>query len=283
MPQISVVIPVYKVENFLSTCLDSLLAQSFEDWEAICVDDGSPDNCGRILDEHAAKDSRFKIIHQQNGGLSVARNAAYPLISAPYTIFVDSDDYLHKRALELMLEVAEKTACDMLWFDARSVAFDQNKADYELSQNVSLRTYGRPLAFYALKKKRLFRRGGKMPGAVWCKMYRSDLVKQIPFAAGISPYEDNLFTLEMAAKVSRLVYLPQQLYCYRTNPDSIMHTLNPDKVKKNMRRVVEYCIGLSEKAGELPSEKRHIMQKHLVTTIFFNMLFRPFLKGGGEI
>ena len=84
MPKISVVIPVYKVEKYLPRCLDSLIAQSFQDWQAICVDDGSPDSCPKILDEYAAKDERIKVIHKKNAGVSAARNDGMKIANGDY-------------------------------------------------------------------------------------------------------------------------------------------------------------------------------------------------------
>ncbi len=123
-PEISIIIPVYKVEKFLPQCLDSLKNQTFQNFEAICVDDGSPDNCGKILDDYARFDNRFKVIHKQNGGLSSARNAAIPLISAPYTMFLDSDDALHKQTFALLLRSIKETRTDVVWFDSISFTDD---------------------------------------------------------------------------------------------------------------------------------------------------------------
>ena len=89
---ISVIIPVYKVANTLCRCVDSIISQSFSDWELILVDDGSPDSCGAICDEYAEKDSRIKVIHKDNGGLSDARNAGLKIAEGEYVTFVDSDD-----------------------------------------------------------------------------------------------------------------------------------------------------------------------------------------------
>ena len=92
MPQISVIVPVYKVEQYLSACVDSILTQTFRDFELILVDDGSPDNCGAMCDAYAAQDPRVRVIHQQNGGLSAARNAALDIAAGEYVTFIDSDD-----------------------------------------------------------------------------------------------------------------------------------------------------------------------------------------------
>ena len=95
MPEISVIVPVYKVEHFLDRCIDSIKKQSFVDFECILVDDGSPDNCGTICDKAAREDKRFKVIHKENGGLSSARNAALEIVEGNYICFVDSADLLH--------------------------------------------------------------------------------------------------------------------------------------------------------------------------------------------
>ena len=94
MPFFSIIIPVYNVAPYLRECLDSVIAQTFTDWEAICVDDGSTDGSGAILDEYAAKDKRFRVIHQKNAGVSVARNAAIELMHGDWFLFVDADDVI---------------------------------------------------------------------------------------------------------------------------------------------------------------------------------------------
>ena len=99
-PCISIIIPVYNAGPYLGECLDSLLSQTFQDWEAICIDDGSSDESPALLDKCAAMDPRFKVVHQQNGGVSNARNRGLEHIRAPYLLLVDSDDWLEADALE---------------------------------------------------------------------------------------------------------------------------------------------------------------------------------------
>ena len=100
MPAISVVIPVYNSQKYLRECIDSVLAQSFADFEVVAVDDGSSDESPAILDEYAAKDSRVKVVHKANGGVSAARNDGFDVVSGDYVLFVDSDDYLAADALD---------------------------------------------------------------------------------------------------------------------------------------------------------------------------------------
>lgn len=106
MPQVSIIVPVYKVEAFLPRCLESIAAQTSPDFECILVDDGSPDGSGAICDEWAARDGRFSVVHKQNGGLSSARNAGLDLAQGRWVVFCDSDDSLHPQALELALAAA---------------------------------------------------------------------------------------------------------------------------------------------------------------------------------
>ena len=121
MPTISVIVPVYKVEKNIHRCVDSILGQTYADFELILVDDGSPDNCGAICDEYAAKDSRVVVIHQKNGGLSSARNAGIDIATGAYISFVDSDDYIYPNYLERLYEVlvefdADISVCKMIEF-----------------------------------------------------------------------------------------------------------------------------------------------------------------------
>ena len=110
MPTISVIVPVYKVEPYIHRCVDSILQQSYRDFELVLVDDGSPDNCGSICDEYASRDSRVHVIHQENGGLSAARNAGIDWVfdnsDSQWITFVDSDDWVHPQMLEKLFDAA---------------------------------------------------------------------------------------------------------------------------------------------------------------------------------
>lgn len=104
-PLISVIVPCYNVEEYLPKCIESILNQTYRNLEILLVDDGSPDNCGRICDEYAAKDSRIRIIHKKNGGLSDARNAALDVMTGEYVTFIDSDDYVSDDYVEYLYKI----------------------------------------------------------------------------------------------------------------------------------------------------------------------------------
>ena len=102
-PKISVIVPVYKVEQYLHRCIDSILSQSFTDFELLLIDDGSPDNCGKICDEYTQKDSRVRVFHKPNGGVSSARNLGLDNAKGKWIAFIDSDDFVEKEYLEKLL------------------------------------------------------------------------------------------------------------------------------------------------------------------------------------
>ena len=114
VPQVSIIVPVYNVEAYLRRSLNSILAQTIPNWECICVDDGSPDGCGAILDEYAARDARFVVIHKENGGTSTARNAGLDAARGEYISFVDPDDWIEPNTYELALSAARETDADLV-------------------------------------------------------------------------------------------------------------------------------------------------------------------------
>ena len=114
MPDLSIIVPVYGVEKYLSRCIDSILNQTFRDFELILIDDGSPDNCGAICDDYAARDSRIKVIHQQNKGVSAARNAALDVAIGSYLGFVDGDDWVEPEMYETMIDAMKQWQTDMV-------------------------------------------------------------------------------------------------------------------------------------------------------------------------
>ena len=117
----SVIVPVYKVEEYLSNCIESVLNQTFSDFELILVDDGSPDTCPEICDNYKAKDSRIKVIHKQNGGLASARRAGIKIAEGEYVFNLDSDDLIEHDTLECAHKIIEDTNCEIVSFSYRWV------------------------------------------------------------------------------------------------------------------------------------------------------------------
>ena len=125
MVEISVIVPVYKVEKYIKRCIDSILIQTFQDFELILVDDGSPDKCGQICEEYSQKDKRIVVLHRENGGLSAARNTGIEWIfensRSQYLTFIDSDDWIHPQYLEILLQVLKKNNVAVSVADFKSV------------------------------------------------------------------------------------------------------------------------------------------------------------------
>ena len=212
-PAISVVVPVYKVEQYLTFCVQSIFAQTFSDWELILVDDGSPDRCGEMCDALAEKDERVRVIHKENGGLADARNAGTALARGDYITYIDSDDWVAPQLLERLLEHAQKEQADV-------VICNMVKADSE--QQMFPNSGGQARAFSGPEAMEEMLYQTSFDTNAWGKLFRLELAKRFPYPKG-RLYED-LFTIyKMLFSVRKVVYLPQALYAYRINQDSIMN------------------------------------------------------------
>jgi glycosyltransferase involved in cell wall biosynthesis len=233
MPKISIVIPVYKVEKYLSACLDSVLQQTFQDWEAICVNDGSPDNCGEILSEYAQKDHRIKVITQENQGLSMARNNGLKKANGKYILFFDSDDSIHPQLLEICAHFAEKENADMVSFNFQN--HKKNDAlfvpNYTLNEIKSILT-DTPLYFQKKRHKH------KITVNAWSKLYKKSLIQDLSFIPGIT-MEDYPHTYAVLAKHPKTVVLDIPLYYYRYNPQSI------SSIQIDPKNIQDYQTGLN--------------------------------------
>ena len=218
MPYFSIIIPVYNVAPYLRECLDSVLAQTFTDWEAICVDDGSTDGSGEILDEYAAKDKRFRVIHQKNAGVSAARNVALDETRGEWLEFIDADDSIVPDALSRFVSVANKA--DVVFFGCIMTLRDGFRRAYILPDwavspvEESTAAQISSLAFNAL---------GDVFGWTWDKFIRRDVVERfhIRFDRAISFFEDELFTLEVMNVAESFATLSDCLYRYRQTADGL--------------------------------------------------------------
>lgn len=235
MPFISVVVPVYKVKDFLRRCIDSVLNQTFPDFELILVDDGSPDNCGAICDEYAEKDSRIHVIHQENGGLSAARNAGLDVATGKYIYFLDSDDAIKPTLLEKALKYMED-GNDMAVFHYDNVYL---KGDSEAVIYHTLGTFD----ITDVDKRKEFilcqLLTGKIGWEAWSRMYSREIIERyhLRFADNRRIFaEDLYFCLCYCAHARRIVSIQDSLYYYTIRENSIM---GQDRNKVNVGRMVE--------------------------------------------
>ncbi len=236
---ISVIVPVYKVEKYLNRCIDSILGQTYKDFELILVDDGSPDNCGRICDEYAEKDSRIHVIHKKNGGLSDARNAGIDYAvdkgKSEWITFVDSDDWVAPNYLEVLLNLSTKyqadiSLCRLLRCKEFTIATDNNYSGYVANVCDAL-FYQGGLACYA-----------------WAKLYRTMLISNYRFPVGMN-MEDLYLIPEILLAANKIAVTENTLYYYYINENGILGNASL-KTYQDAWKGYEHQIDLFAKNGE---------------------------------
>lgn len=215
MPLISVIVPVYKVEQYLSRCIDSILSQTFEDFELILVDDGSPDNCGKICDEYAQKDSRIIVIHKENGGLSSSRNTgidwAFENSDSQWLAFIDSDDWIHPQYLELLLSSATANNTDISVCEYSETS---DFSDFEHIFEISAKKMSPEDAFVSHPVTAI---------TAWGKLYKKHCFKNIRYPLG-KLHEDEFTTYKILFENTHISYLDNKLYFYYINPNGIIRS-----------------------------------------------------------
>ncbi|GEM_PF-169264 len=212
-PDLSIIVPVYKVEPYLRQCIDSILSQTFEDFELILIDDGSPDKCGEICDEYAAIDPRVKVIHQPNQGLSVARNKGIEAARGYYLAFVDSDDWLEPDMYRILIMLVDT-------YDADIAECAYVKV-YEDGDRGKLNFTGHIRVVDSIKALQEFRQTNCWHVVVWNKIYRRHLWEQIRFPEG-RVHEDDATTYKLYYGAARIVQIDLALINYRQRRDSFI-------------------------------------------------------------
>ena len=239
----SIIIPVYNVETYLRDCLDSVCNQSFTDWEAVCVNDGSTDGSFAFLEEFATKESRFRIISQPNGGLSAARNTGLMAARGEYVLFLDSDDWLEPNALEIL--ASNLSDEDMLCFSGRRY-FEAENAFQEPDRLICCK-YLSGMDYY--NDNALARRDFAFVCVVLRAYRRSFLLdNDLLFEVGIF-HEDNLFTPKACFFARRVKVLDKCLYDYRVRENSITTTVSPKRLFDLMETANDLAAFFSPRTG----------------------------------
>lgn len=210
---ISVIVPVYKVEDYLDKCIDSIVNQTYRNLEIILVDDGSPDNCPAMCDAWAEKDSRIKVIHIKNGGAGKARNQALDIAQGNFIAFVDSDDYISPDMYERMLQNFDDEI-DIV--ECNYILSSSSNEKFSLSNENNKIVYSEKDAMKAHIQDQCFKQ------IIWNKLYRKKIVKGIFFPEG-KLIDDEFWTYRVIGKANKLIRINDCLYCYRQQPDSVMH------------------------------------------------------------
>ena len=289
MPKISVIIPVYNVEKYLRRCLDSVLAQTFTDWEAICVNDGSPDNSAQILAEYAERDPRFKIVTKANGGLSDARNAGMAVAKGTFINFLDSDDLIHPQTFEIAYALVEQEDADIVsWykdplFRPRLLVrhalgfnidntmprglkrhFSLDEVKYHTTDDIfaHITEYSHTKIEYPIKHF-----------YVWRYLIRRSLVQDVPFLKGVI-FEEFPWWSEVILKNPRAVITNLPFYYYFPNIGSIDRSSSRIKKIKNWIQGLEHIYQIYEERAT-PYQKKHWQRECMwavITTHIANKL-----------
>lgn len=207
---ISVIIPIFKVEAYLTRCVDSVLAQTYRNLEIFLVDDGSPDRCGEICDTYAQKDPRVKVIHKENGGLSDARNAALDVCTGEYISFVDSDDYVSEDFIESLYHAIQSnhtklSVCGIIKFDEfgnQAVDYAPAETESRVSGDEMFETFIRP--------------------AAWNKLYHKSIFRELRYPFG-KLYEDLFIYHDILAMTDGIAFTGKNSYYYFNRQESIMN------------------------------------------------------------
>jgi len=300
-PKISIIIPMYNVEKYLRRCLDSVLNQTFSDWQAICVDDGSPDNSGKIAEEYAAQDSRFVVVHKENGGLSDARNAGFTKADGKYIMYLDSDDFIHPQTMEIAYKAITENKSDIASF-----SYDRFYRPQLMVRHVLRMDTDNVVPFGVKKKYNIDKIKTKTVDdifelaterthnktnpnrrwlikhcQVWKNIYKKSLIEDIPFIKGIL-FEDFPWWSAVMLKKPRVTVVPLPLYYYIPNFGGIVLSAKQLKIMKSL------CIGIKS-AYKLYKEKADKEQMKKWQTqfmwYFVNWAFRKlkYLKTDPEI
>lgn len=215
----SIIVPVYKVERYLDVCINSILEQTYTNFELILVDDGSPDKCGEMCDLYSHKNGKIRVIHRENGGLSAARNSGLKEAVGEYIIFVDSDDMLHPQLLELSADEIERNGADIVAFRFQEVCDEDRDSKRDISPPISYKTVS------AKQVKRDFY--GFFPDVLsisaWSRVYKRKLFETMRFKEGII-YEDLQILPTLLDACDRISYTDTPLYYYRQTPNSIIRS-----------------------------------------------------------
>ena len=220
---LSIIIPVYNTpENLLRDCLESAKNQTLKNIEIICVDDGSTDGSGKILDEYAKSDPKFKVIHQENSGVSVARNNAMKIAKGEYIKFLDSDDMIDDVAAEKSYNVAKEYDADIVKYCLKEVEMGEWFKQFEgkgwFKQFAECIDRPKVMNTPVFQRDLLF-------GPAWAGLYRNKFIKDndLNFFQNVYYREDSYFSAVCLPKANKVVLLPDQLYTYKNNPISAIH------------------------------------------------------------
>ena len=253
---ITIVVPIYKVEKYIDKCINSIQNQTYKNLEIILVDDGSPDNCGKICEDYAQKDSRIIVIHKENGGLSDARNAGIDIAKGKYITFIDSDDYIEPEYVELQYRTIIK--------DKSDIAISSHKVIYENGTILEKATGEESL----LNPKEVLRRILYDEGidlSAWAKLYKKELFQEIRYPKG-RLFEDAATTYKLVDKSNKISINSKSTYNYIIRNNSITNENFSESKMDLITATKEMCNYIKSKYPDLEKAcNRRLMYAYLST------------------
>ena len=224
MKKVSIIVPMYNVENYITKCIDSLVNQTYSNIEIILIDDGSKDATFQIIKNF--KDKRIKYIYQKNAGVSAARNNGISKSSGDYITFIDADDWLEENAIELMINLFETNDCDVIRTNYYNVSYSDKKEIIQINKNV--------INDYYIKLEDVLL--GKINCYVWLIMLKRDCINKISFNTNLPMMEDNYFYFELLKNDYKIKSFDIPTYYYLNNPNGA--SLNINNYKKNIDSII---------------------------------------------
>ena len=261
--KISVIIPVYKVEDYLIQCVESILCQTYTNLEVILIDDGSPDNCPDICDRYSEKDSRVIVIHKENGGLSSARNAGLDIATGDIIAFIDSDDWIELDMFERMVNLKIQTGADIVCCDwVRTDGINEHERTNLNKQ------YGDILTGKSIVKEMLL---GKIGSYVWNSLYNRECWESVRFPVG-RVFEDIATTFLAFERAQKVAVMDAPLYNYRINNNVITLSSNPTKYyhfflgyKEHFEHAHKYYPDIEKECSSIAASHAIFMYIHACT------------------
>ena len=252
---ISVIVPVYKVEKYLEKCIESIIKQTHTNLQIILVNDGSPDNCGKICDEYAKKDSRIEVIHKINGGLSDARNVGINRANGRYIGFVDSDDYVKEDMYEKLINLIKEYDADVSICNLYDVI---DGKEYIRNKENGIQEYSR---LDILKEVLLDK---NIQNYAWNKLYKKELFDEIKYPIG-KKYEDIGTTFYVFEKCNKIVVTSEPEYYYLKRSDSLVNNVTEITVFDYTEIIIQRYLYTRENIEELKKYNNYYLAKTLIT------------------
>ena len=252
---ISIIIPVYKVEKYLEKCLQSVIHQTYQNLQIIIIDDGSPDNCGKICDQYAKLDSRIEVIHKENQGLSAARNLGISKAKGKYIGFVDSDDWISEHMYEHMHQIITEKKADVCICNFYNVIENENKIK---NANKGIQEYNK---LQILKEVLLDK---KIQSYAWNKLYKRELFNEVQYPVG-KKYEDIGTTFYVLEQCDKIVVTGEPEYYYFNRADSIVNHNTEQTILDYMELVNNRYDYIEKRYKELKKYNEYYLAKILLT------------------